>query len=333
MTKEYLEHLIWSQNPHALSQQPLVDRQLWCGAVQHELVKYRITVAAGLPAMPADAVHDVAVIMMVKDEADVLEDNLRWLYFLGIRRFAVSDNLSTDRSRDILPDFQHDHPDVELVIVSDPLVRFMQPEKINGLFRLVLSIWPDLKWVIPVDADEFMIAQSGLRSLQQVPDHVDALTVPKMVHFRHHLQPYRDDEVLLRMACRSPLFCVPPKIILRARMNLQITRGSHQVRTSGETEPRYDGGFTYGLYIREFPVRSLEQFIRKVHNGAAAILAAQRHGDRKVGGDHWLRYFARLTSGGESGLRDIFLDEWVKTSLPPGWRLDPFAGAPRRDAA
>jgi hypothetical protein len=321
---EHLEHLIWTLNPQALREQPLVDRRLWSGSVQHELVTYNLDPPATQPKVAASAVYDVAVVMMIKDEADIIGENLRWLYFVGLRRYVISDNLSSDATRDILRDFRRDHPQAEVMIVTDPLVRYLQAEKTTGLFRLAISIWPDLHWVVPIDADEFLIPQRGLELLRGVPDDVDAITIPKVIHFRHRIDANPGESVLLRMACRSPFFCVPPKIILRTRLDLTISQGNHKVIALGDRTPRYDGGFGYGIYYREFPTRSFEQFLRKVRNGGAAILAAQRHFGRGVGGEHWLKYHELLVTKGEISLFEVFEKDWVKTSLPPGWSMDPF---------
>lgn len=321
------ERLIWSLNPHALSEQPSTDGRSWAGSVQSEVRRFGLQAALPVPSRPAAPYYRAAVIMMVKDEADIITENLLWLYAMGIRRMVILDNASTDGTATQLALFRHDHPDLELVSVYDPMVRYMQAEKTTGLYRMALSLWPDLRWVLPIDADEFLIPLRGLQVFDTVPPGIDALTIPKVIHFRQSTGAEGAERgVMARMACRSPLFVVPPKIAAVHDPLLTITQGNHKVALLDHRPPRYDGGFAFGLYYREFPTRSFEHFLRKVRNGGPAIRAAEAYLGRPVGGEHWTQYYDQLQSGGEVQLLETYRREWVR-EFAPGFVADAFCGA------
>jgi hypothetical protein len=127
--------------------------------------------------------------------------------------------------------------------------------------------------------------------------------VPKVIHFLQQGEAEGGDGRVdfARMTLRSPMFCVPPKVILRAAPGIWISQGNHKIHANHDAPVTYAGGSQYGFYHREFQTRSFAHFVRKVRNGGAAILAARAE-SRDVGGEHWLRWYATLQAEGEAGL-------------------------------
>jgi hypothetical protein len=324
------EQLIWQNNPHALREQPLESPASWAGAVQHDLVTFGMDANLKTSMEPRPAYLSAAVIMMVKDEADIIGENLIWLHHIGLRRFILLDNDSTDATASIIERFRTKYQDVELLVLKDPLVRYMQAEKTTGLYRLAISIWPDIKWVIPADADEFLIAERGLQVLEEINAGVDVISIPKVIHFRRPQASHGrsamellDYTVMELMDYRSPLFIVPPKVIVKHNLFMTISQGNHSVRLVDDRPPVYVGGFGFGLYYREFPTRSFDHFKKKIMNGGPAIKAAEDFLGRKVGGEHWIAYHDALQNGGEALLREIYQREWIRESTP-GFVVDDF---------
>ena len=131
---------------------------------------------------------------------------------------------------------------------------------------------------------------------------------------------------MARMACRSELFVVPPKVAAVHDPLLTITQGNHKVALLDRRPARYKGGFGFGLYYREFPTRSFEHFLRKVRNGGRAVRAAEAYLGRPVGGEHWTQYYDQLQSGGEVQLLETYRREWIR-EYGPGFVSDAFHGA------
>ena len=317
------ERFVWELNPSSLREQPLVDPESWAGVIQHDLLRYGVQAPLQTPTEPGEAYLAAAIIMMVKDEADIIGENLTWLYFTGLRRFIVLDNGSTDQTPVIIERFRRAYSDAEVLVLKDPLTRYMQSEKTTGLYRLAISIWPDLRWVIPADADEFLIAERGYSVLDGCSSRVDAISIPKVIHFRQKSSIENEASIMGKMGYRSPLFCVPPKVVVRNNLFMTITQGNHKVRLVDDRTPVYGSGYQLGLYYREFPTRSFQHFLCKVINGGRAIKAAEDFLGRKVGGEHWVNYYEALKSGGEEHLLRIYARDWVREEVS-GFVVDPF---------
>jgi hypothetical protein len=325
-TEPICERCIWSLDHGGLSRAAPCDPQSWAGSVQKELLANGLAPDLSGEAGPHPAYLRCAAIMMVKDEADIIGHNLRWLYHIGVRRFAVMDNMSTDGTRAEIARFEADRPDALLLVIEDTAVAYLQAEKTTAMAQMARSHFPDVDWILPIDADEFCIARHGVRALAYVPADVLALTIPKTIHFLPEGETGSDEaNPMARMTVRSALFVVPPKIILRAHPALHITQGNHKAdRWDGEAIP-YAGGFQWGFYHREFQTRSFAHFLRKVRNGGVAILAA-RAAKRHIGGEHWVAWYEVLCREGEEGLRKVFARECLRAP-GGGFVIDAFRGA------
>lgn len=242
-----------------------------------------------------------------------------------VRRFVISDNGSADGTAEMIRAFQGRYDDAEVVVIADPLVSYVQSLKTTGMMRYALSIWSDLKWVFPIDADEFLVPSRGFGPLAALSTATEVLTIPKVIHFRHRLGgEVWDGSPLGAMALRSPLFCVPPKCACRAGLHLTVTGGNHHIRRIDGHSPAHVGGLSLGFYYREFQTRSFTHFLKKVRNGGRAILAARAEG-RVEGGEHWVRWFDVLQTQGEPGLRATYEQECVR-GADPNFVLDLFHG-------
>jgi hypothetical protein len=304
------DRLIWDMDPIALANALPAPAASWAGAVQQEIQRFSLSPAMKLPEVPRPAYLRCAAVTMIKDEADIIHANLAWLFSLGIRRFVVMDNMSTDGTADEVRRFSADHADSDLVLLHDPVVAHFQAQKVTVMARLAARRWPDVDWILPVDADEFCIAVRGFDVLDSVPRDIDALTIPKAVHFLDPttIQEDGNGSPFARMPMRSKLFCVPPKIIARASQGLSVEQGNHKCLAPHGFPTRYAGGFAFGFYHREFQTRSFTQFLRKIRNGGTAILAARAAGT-EVGGDHWMDWYRLLSEQGEAAVRRRYLME------------------------
>ncbi len=305
MPEPDLDYCIWhGQSDHLLSR-PAADPNSWAGSVQTQMLAFGRSPDLSARFTRHEPFLACAAVMMVKDEADIIRANLDWLHGIGVRHFAIIDNDSTDATPDEIRRFAADKSDVRMLLEHDTIVAHFQAEKTTHMCRMALAEWPDVEWHIPVDADEFLQTRNGLRSLLFVPEEIEALTIPKVIHFQQRGAPAPNANLFARMPIRSTPFAVPPKVILRASANLSVAKGNHWVVSGGNRAARYDGGLHYGLFHREYQTRSFAQFLSKVRNGGAAVLAANALG-REVGGQHWLAWHKLLMEGGEAALREEY---------------------------
>lgn len=324
------QKLIWEGQQEALNSYPLVSSSSWAGSIQRDIIKFGQSSAPLLwPSVQQDPCLDVSVIMMVKDEADVIGENLHWLYFVGVRRFVVIDNNSSDRTPKIIDEFRYLSKEIEMLLIHDPVMRYFQKEKTTGMFHFARSVWPDLKWVFPIDADEFLIPQLGFDPLKELSPDVDAITIPKVIHSLSKESFGYDPDALFNMPIRSHFYVVPPKVAARVNSEASIEQGNHFVSFPHGKSPKHASGMHLGFYYREFPTRSFAQFLRKVRNGGLAIQAAKKYDSlRSCGGDHWTSYYEALVNGGEEALFKVFQDQFVHAPTG-GWTTDPFPGCPK----
>ena len=323
-----LEKRVWQGNAQTLDRLPPGNPHGWAGTVQAQLRTFGQ--APDLSSRPARhaPLPSLAALTLVKDEADVIGLNLEWLHSLGVRRFVIIDNGSTDETLGAISRFAVRHrEDAEVEVLVDTTLAYLQAAKMTSACRHAIERWPDLAWLLPFDADEFVQARHGLQALLSVPAHVEAVTVLRVIHFRPvgAADPdglgWRD---LAAMSVRSGAFAVPPKVFLRATGRLDLGKGNHWAQPTAGESVRYEGGLAYGLFIREFQTRSFAQFHSKVRNGGPAIRAAQALG-YGTGGEHWLAWEAILQQGGQQALREEY--EKVAFRRPEGdYAEDRFEG-------
>ncbi len=321
-----LEFCIWNARYDRLAALPSNKPNTWAGSIHSQVLTFGLRPDLTARFSRHDPFLACAAILMVKDEADIIRANLDWLYHIGVRHFAIIDNDSQDATATEIRRFETERRDVNLLLEHDTIVAHFQAEKTKLMCDIAHKAWPHVEWHIPVDADEFLNTRNGLRSLMFVPDEIEALTIPKVIHFQtRSVETPAAAGILPNMPVRSTPFAVPPKIILRASADLSVSKGNHWVISGAGRPACYDGGLTYGFFHREFQTRSFAQFLSKVRNGGAAVLAANALG-REVGGQHWLAWHRLLTEGGEGALRAEY--EKVAFREPgPDYVVDRFAGA------
>jgi hypothetical protein len=124
-------------------------------------------------------------------------------------------------------------------------------------------------------------------------------------------EPHLVQLALRRQPHRAPL----PKVAFRWQDGAVIHQGNH-----GVTLPTAASSVG-GLEVRHFPYRSVEQFVRKARNGAAAYAATDLPVDV---GAHWRSYGELLERYGEEVLHDVFRRHfWFLSPADAGMVLDP----------
>lgn len=212
----------------------------------------------------------IVLTLLVRDEEDIIGQNIDYHLNHGVDFVVVTDNLSVDGTRDILEEFRRLGV---LHYIHEPEDNYAQGKWVTRMARLSLTEF-QADWVINSDADEFWLAERK-KDLKEVLRDV-ASSVPGLRVRRHNFVPrLRTRQVgfleamIYREVCSvngsgEPL---PPKVCHRAMPNVAVAQGNHAV---------YMGGFeldvpdTDELCILHFPMRTLEQFSRKIEKGGGA---------------------------------------------------------------
>lgn len=246
----------------------------------------------------------IVAIAMVRDEADIISATVTNLA-CQVDEVIVADNGSTDGTRDILSNLARDLP---VTVIDDPDPAYMQSEKMTRLAHLAGE--RGAGWVIPFDADE--VWYSTFEPIPLILSRIGPDMMVATAELYDHVASGSDSDapdpterIIHRRREALPL----PKVACRWRPDLTIWQGNHGCDYAGVRPAS-----VALLVVRHFPYRSVEQFVRKVRNGAAAYRAT---GDRLPAdaGAHWRQWGEILDGQGEDAVAEIFR-KWY-------WRRDP----------
>jgi hypothetical protein len=266
--------------------------------------------------------------LLVRDEEDIIAANIEYHLARGVDFIIAMDNLSEDRTPDILRGYERQGC---LRYVHQPEDTYMQHRWVTGMARAAATeLGAD--WIINSDADEFWWPHDG--DLKQVLAAVDP-SAPAVLVERTNFLPTRETrphgfadamtvrEVRSVNALGAPL---PGKVCHRAMPDIDVWQGNHGVLRHGQVLPPVRAPIT----ILHFPMRSYAQFANKIAKGGAAY---ERNAELppEVGntwrelyevwrrGDLEQRYDALLLDDDaiEAGLRDgrLVRDDRLKTFL------------------
>ncbi len=206
--------------------------------------------------------------LLVRDEEDILDHNLRYHLAQGVDFFVVMDHMSTDGTPEILDAYRR--AGLAEVFLQQH-AGYLQGQWVTWMARRA-AVHHGADWVINNDADEFWWPLHGdLRSaLAMVPDRFGGVAVK-----RHNFRPLADsagsflDQMVHRDAVSTnslgePL---PGKVCHRGHSEVIVSQGNHDALVPGREslfqEPTIE--------ILHFPMRSPKQFENKIALGGRAL--------------------------------------------------------------
>ncbi len=208
--------------------------------------------------------------ILVKNEADIIEANIRTHASLGVDAFVIMDNGSNDGTREILSKLQNEF---EITII-DEKGYYQQKKFMTKLAFLAKRIYkPD--WIINNDADEFWIPNSGnslkehlnfkgailrvdrfniippIESIEKEDVFFDSIyEVSNQINYR--VAKREDISVLLGQASR--------KVIINPHGLIKINSGNH----SAEHIAFWNKKSCSTIKNYHYPIRSYKQFEKRV---------------------------------------------------------------------
>ncbi len=295
----------------------------------------------------------IVMTLLVRNEADVLEANLRLHRALGVAHFAVLDNGSTDGTAEVLARWR----DAGLAHVTTNPDADTNEVFLEWQTRLARIAATELEadWVINNDADEFWLPLSGdlPSTFAAIPPDSHGMLAP-----RFEFVPRPDDSLPFweRMTLRERGTRVLPKIAHRACEDVRVGPGSHHVcstalgideaagkpslrglRRRPQQPPVIAPSAEFGCAILHLPLRSHAQFRTRLEIGLRiARTRSSSHLEeavgRAIGADQAARRWSELVvdaATAQAGLADgsFAEDTRIRDAFdaigPPGGELEP----------
>ncbi|MCR5249132.1 MAG: glycosyltransferase family 2 protein [Lachnospiraceae bacterium] len=239
----------------------------------------------------------IVCIGVVKNAADVIESTIRG-NAVWADRFVLYDNMSTDRTAEILAKLREEGFPIELI--PDPEQSHLQKEKMQALIRYVCDRYaPD--FIIALDDDEILCTNREDLPPEAIREAINGLDKDTLyyVSWRNYIPTEDDDAQELCVPARMR-FCLDDepemtkKVLIPAALiteDFRIGDGNHYADGSAVKKRVH----LTDLRIAHYPVRSPQQVASKAVVGWMNILSLP---DRRKGlAYHWERMYNAVREG------------------------------------
>jgi glycosyltransferase involved in cell wall biosynthesis len=227
-----------------------------------------------------------AVLMMYKDEADILRESLTAWHSLGISDFYLCDNASSDESAGIVQEFAM----IEGINVrqyKNSSVTWVGREMYNAMKLDALSDGCD--WIFPADADEFLRLDDSYENIQDWLSFLEKYPVWYEIAYLN-----------INMVSGMAQWNEPQKKCFgRLEKHWNISVGNHIIENAPTS--LIEGG--HGAYYAHYHLRSWPQFKRKMENWMNAF-----HNSNFKYHPHATRY-ADWKERGDEMIREIYVEQ------------------------
>lgn len=238
----------------------------------------------------------ITAIGTIKNAADVIEACIRGNSWL-IDQFVFLDNMSTDRTVEILNLLQKEGFNIE--ILEDAEIQHAQAKKMDELCTYVYKKYP-CDFIIPLDDDEILIPENV--SISDVKKALRSLDRSSLYYasWRVYIPTEADDSTEINVAkrqkyCFSNNVSTHSKVMIPSALTQEdgfhLLDGNH-----GAIFTKEHGNFLFPyLKFAHFPIRSAEQIKSKALIGWTNLLTIP---DRcAVNGIHWEVIYEQIKEG------------------------------------
>ncbi|WP_019908929.1 glycosyltransferase family 2 protein [Paenibacillus sp. HW567] len=239
--------------------------------------------------------------ILVKNEEDIIEENILFHKSMGVDSFIVTDNNSTDKTKDILLKYREKGWIEE--IIEEKGEDISQQVWVDRMIELAIDRYK-ADWIINADADEFWYSKSEdlKKTIATSNSNVIKCNIFNMLPAQEGkfyssnlmVKKYIEDIDSYNLSKFNIFTKQIPKVIHRAKGYIQIFTGNHYVKMRFQREEISDD-----IEIFHFSIRSLNHFKNKMINGGKAYERNKKL--NKNIGEHWRYYY----EGWKSGVLDL----------------------------
>lgn len=204
--------------------------------------------------------------LLVRDEEDILQQNIEFHLAQGVDFIIATDNKSVDSTASILNEYKNKGVLHSIFENND---NYNQHVWVTRMARMA-SIQHSADWVINNDADEFWWPVKGSlkETFQNIPpeyniviaDRYNFVAIEDISALFYHNMVYKEKVSLNPLG--APL---PPKVAHRANDRIAVKQGNHSVAGCGP-----QNAVSGIIEIFHFPNRNKQQLLNKIIKGGAA---------------------------------------------------------------
>lgn len=208
--------------------------------------------------------------LLVRDEEDILRENIEFHLAHGVDFILATDNLSEDSTQEILFDYQQQGV---LKYIFESEDNYLQTKWVTRMARMAKTDY-EADWVINCDADEFWYPEShkSLKHiLEDIPNEVHGLSVERynFLPLIPERRPFYLSMIFREVQSLNHLGKpLPPKTCHRGFEDIIVRQGNHIIRFESGRKPVVLE--TKAISILHFPIRSQNQMTNKIIKGGRA---------------------------------------------------------------
>ena len=244
--------------------------------------------------------------ILVRDEADIIEANIRTHASLGVDAFAIMDNGSTDGTREILSKLEKEFE----IIIIDEKGNYNQAKWMKLLAKVAKN---RLKadWVINNDADEFWLPRNGLNLKENLAFKGSVLTVQRynmllesgkdFFDSSYHVENpifYSKEKQLTSDKLSIILTKIAPKTIINPHGLIYLRGGNHKALHIANMRDYLRSGYDKikrfkDIEVFHYPIRGYAQFEKNIKNRKRLL----ESGKKVSMGPHYRRWVQLYNEG------------------------------------
>ncbi|GAB4332167.1 MAG: hypothetical protein Kow0037_09460 [Calditrichia bacterium] len=222
--------------------------------------------------------HKLVMTLLVRDEMEFIHENIQFHLNQGVDFIIVTDNGSTDGTREVLEEYQKAGV---LEVIDEPEQTYEQKKWVTRMAHLALEKY-GAKWVLNNDADEFWFSKSGNLKNELKSTGFNVLACPRInmlpdeeilngnYRFYHNpaavIRPLKNEASREKPEKISYLTKISQKVIAQTNGLEMVYQGNHDVIIENKVVKNSED-----ILIYHYPILTYEQFERKVINGGSSI--------------------------------------------------------------
>ena len=251
----------------------------------HSYIKLAILILSPFFRLKKTPKPTLYMTLLVRNEEDIIEQNLIFHKNMGVDGFIVTDNNSSDNTLKILNKYKEKGWIKEIIIESND--NYDQALWVNRMIKIASQKYK-ADWIINSDADELWYSPDGNIKKNISDTHSNILSCPlfnvipendKSINEWNKVIKTKIDNIekfeLSEYSIFGKLF---NKEMHRAKGYIRISVGNHHV----EMFPKKID-YNPGIIIYHYPVRGYEHFEKKVRQGGESL---EKNPSKNIG-THW----------------------------------------------